>query len=105
MKKGHAGTMTHDYKRYGTTTLFAALMVGRRVQRASFEARVVALVADDPLLAGTTGCMLRCWAVLWTEYKRYMRCSFSWSAGMNSVDASAVSRCRAGDGADVQGGD
>jgi len=25
MKKGRAGTMTHDYKRYGTTTLFAAL--------------------------------------------------------------------------------
>jgi hypothetical protein len=25
MKKGHAGTMTHDYKRNGTTTLFAAL--------------------------------------------------------------------------------
>ena len=46
------------------------LMVGRRVQRASFEARVSALVADDPLLAGTTSCMLRCWAVLWTEYKR-----------------------------------
>ena len=27
MKKGRAGTMTHDYKRYGTTTLFAALDV------------------------------------------------------------------------------
>ena len=25
MKKGRAGTMTHDYKRHGTTTLFAAL--------------------------------------------------------------------------------
>jgi transposase len=25
LKKGHAGTMTHDYKRHGTTTLFAAL--------------------------------------------------------------------------------
>ena len=25
LKKGRAGTMTHDYKRYGTTTLFAAL--------------------------------------------------------------------------------
>lgn len=25
MKKGRNGTMTHDYKRYGTTTLFAAL--------------------------------------------------------------------------------
>ncbi len=27
MKKGRAGTMTHDYKRHGTTTLFAALDV------------------------------------------------------------------------------
>jgi hypothetical protein len=25
MRKGRAGTMTHDYKRKGTTTLFAAL--------------------------------------------------------------------------------
>jgi len=27
MKKGRSGTMTHDYKRHGTTTLFAALNV------------------------------------------------------------------------------
>lgn len=27
MKKGRAGTMTHDYKRHGTTTLFAAMNV------------------------------------------------------------------------------
>jgi hypothetical protein len=27
MKRGRAGTMTHDYKRYGVTTLFAALNV------------------------------------------------------------------------------
>lgn len=27
IKKGRAGTMTHDYKRHGTTTLFAALNV------------------------------------------------------------------------------
>ena len=27
MKPGRAGTMTHDYKRNGTTTLFAALDV------------------------------------------------------------------------------
>ncbi len=25
MKRGRAGTLTHDYKRHGTTTLFAAL--------------------------------------------------------------------------------
>ena len=39
LKKGRAGTMTHDYKRNGTTTLFAALNVldgtvlGRCMQR------------------------------------------------------------------------
>ena len=27
LKKGHTGTMTHDYKRHGTTTLFAALNI------------------------------------------------------------------------------
>jgi hypothetical protein len=27
MKKGRCGTMTHDYKRHGTTTLFAALEI------------------------------------------------------------------------------
>ena len=27
IKKGRCGTMTHDYKRHGTTTLFAALDV------------------------------------------------------------------------------
>ena len=37
--KGDAGTMTHDYKRHGTTTLFAALnildgtVIGRNMQR------------------------------------------------------------------------
>ena len=30
LKKGRAGTMTHDYKRNGTTTLFAALDVASR---------------------------------------------------------------------------
>jgi transposase len=39
MKKGRAGTLTHDYKRHGTTTLFAALdvlegkILGRCMQR------------------------------------------------------------------------
>jgi transposase len=39
MKKGRLGTMTHDYKRHGTTTLFAALnvldgtVIGRNMQR------------------------------------------------------------------------
>jgi len=39
MKPGRAGTMTHDYKRHGTTTLFAALnvldgtVIGKNMQR------------------------------------------------------------------------
>ncbi len=39
LKKGRAGTMTYDYKRHGTTTLFAALnvldgtVIGRNMQR------------------------------------------------------------------------
>jgi transposase len=39
IKKGRAGTMTHDYKRHGTTTLFAALnvldgtVIGRNMAR------------------------------------------------------------------------
>jgi transposase len=39
IKPGRAGTMTHDYKRHGTTTLFAALnildgtVIGRNMQR------------------------------------------------------------------------
>ena len=39
MKKGRAGTMTHDYKRHGTTPLFAALnildgtVIGRNMQK------------------------------------------------------------------------
>ncbi len=39
LKKGRAGTMTHDYERHGTTTLFAAMnvldgtVIGRNMQR------------------------------------------------------------------------
>ena len=39
MKKGRAGIVTHDYKRHGTTTLFAAMtvvdgtVIGRNMQR------------------------------------------------------------------------
>jgi hypothetical protein len=39
LKKGRLGTMTHDYKRHGTTTLFAELnvlagtVIGRNMQR------------------------------------------------------------------------
>src|SRR5450432_906447 len=43
MKKGRAGTMSHDYKRHGTTTLFAALnvldgsVIGRCMQQHRHE--------------------------------------------------------------------
>jgi transposase len=68
LKKGHAATMTHDYKRHGTTTLFAALDVKsgtviddcmprhrareflkflRRIDRAVLGQRDVHLVLDN----------------------------------------------------------
>ncbi len=39
LKKGRCGTMTHDYKRNGTTTLFAALEVA--------EGRLMGLACRD----------------------------------------------------------
>jgi hypothetical protein len=38
MKKGRAATITHDYKRHGTTTLFAAFDV--------LEGKVIGLVHE-----------------------------------------------------------
>ena len=58
MKKGRLGTMTHDYKRHGTTTLFAALnvlegkVIGRCMQRhrhQEFIRFLNAIEADIPL--------------------------------------------------------
>lgn len=46
------------------------LMVGRRVQRATFLSRIRELVAGDPLVAGITECMLRAWSALWDEYRK-----------------------------------
>ena len=52
MKKGRAGTMTHDYKRNGTTTLFAALnvldgtVIGRNMQRHRHQEFIRFLNAD-----------------------------------------------------------
>jgi transposase len=53
----------HSRKMFG-------LMAGKRVQRGRFPSRIRALVADDPLLEGSTDCMLRCWTVLWDEYRK-----------------------------------
>jgi transposase len=52
----------HSIKTFG-------LRIGR-VGRGEFEARVRELVADDPLIAGLTDCMLRARAALWQEYVR-----------------------------------
>ena len=54
MKKGRAGTMTHDYKRHGTTTLFAALdvlegkVIGRCMQRHRHQEFIRFLNAVEP---------------------------------------------------------
>ncbi len=52
LKKGRAATMTHDYKRHGTTTLYAALDVRdrprhRRLQAATPRAEFIALPEAD----------------------------------------------------------
>src|SRR6187455_1836281 len=53
MKKGRAGTMTHDYKRHGTTTLFAALdvlegkVIGRCMQRHRHQEFIRFLIAIE----------------------------------------------------------
>lgn len=46
------------------------LMVGPRVQRASFNRRVRDLAAGDALLETLTDSMLTCWQVLWDEYRK-----------------------------------
>jgi transposase len=54
MKKGRAGTMTHDYKRNGTTTLFAALnvlegkVIGRRHRHQEFIKFLNTINAEVP---------------------------------------------------------
>ena len=54
MKKGRAGTMTHDYKRHGTTTLFAALnvldgtVIGRAARHQEFIRFLNAIEAAVP---------------------------------------------------------
>jgi hypothetical protein len=53
MKKGRAGTMTHDYKRHGTTTLFAALdvlqgkVIGRCMQHHRHQELIRFLNANE----------------------------------------------------------
>ena len=54
MKKGRLGTMTHDYKRHGTTTLFAALnvldgtVIGQNMQRHRHQEFIRFLNAIEP---------------------------------------------------------
>ena len=54
LKKGRAGTMTHDYERHGTTTLFAAMnvldgtVIGRNMQRHRHQEFIpTALLSDS----------------------------------------------------------
>jgi hypothetical protein len=64
LKKGRAGTMTHDYKRHGTTTLFAALnvldgtVIGRNMQRHRHQEFVRFLNAVEG--SGWQGCSRDC---------------------------------------------
>ena len=66
MKKGRAGTMTHDYKRNGTTTLFAALdvlkgeVIGRCMPRHRHQEFLKFLKADRPQHAEASGHPLHC---------------------------------------------
>src|SRR6202453_3344759 len=61
LKKGRCGTMTHDYKRNGTTTLFAALnvldgsVIGRNMQRHRHQEFIRFLnVIEKQVLVGKT---------------------------------------------------
>jgi hypothetical protein len=49
MKKGRCGTMTHDYIRHGTTTLFAALNVldGSVIGRCMQQHRHQVLISSE----------------------------------------------------------
>lgn len=55
LKKGRSGTMTHDYKRHGTTTLFAALNVldgtQKRLRRGNFTGVMELIAAIKDYLA------------------------------------------------------
>src|SRR5258708_23672159 len=61
MKPGRAGTMTHAYKRHGTTTLFAALnildgtVIGRNMQRHRHQEFIGFLNALDQQAPGRHG--------------------------------------------------
>ena len=58
IKPGRCGTMTHDYKRHGTTTLFAALnvldgtVIGRCMQRHRHEEFIRFLNAVERAVPG-----------------------------------------------------
>src|ERR1700691_2257955 len=61
MKKGRSGTMTHDYVRHGTTTLFAAMnvldgtVIGRNMQRHRHQEFIRFLnVIEKQVLVGKT---------------------------------------------------
>jgi hypothetical protein len=61
LKKGRAGTMTRDYKRHGTTPLFAALnvrdgtVIGRSTQRHQMLDPLASLVGASKAMQGDLG--------------------------------------------------
>ena len=73
-------TIRHSIKTFG-------LRIGR-VGRGQFEERVRELVADDPLVAGLTDCMLRARAALWQEY---LRCTRWWSRSCVATSCAGAS--------------
>ena len=72
LKKGRCGTMTHDYKRHGTTTLFAALEIvtgqGDRPMLSAASASGIPQVLAHPQ-QGVPGHHARCMSS-WTIMER-----------------------------------
>jgi hypothetical protein len=58
MKKGRCGTMTHDYKRHGTTTLFAALNI---LEGTVIAWRVIAIKSSCCFCVGWIESSLHIW--------------------------------------------
>ena len=113
MKKGRAGTMTHDYKRHGTTTLFAALdvldgrVIGQCMQKHRHQEfirflnrinREVALDLDVPLAANNTAThrrpKVKAWLARHPRFHRYF--TPTWASWLNQVERffAAITRKR-----------
>ena len=114
MKKGRAGTMTHDYKRHGTTTLFAALnildgtVIGQNMQRhrhQEFMNRTrpstgrAGTMTHDYKRHGTTrwsGARRRCSrrSTFWMERSSGRTCSATAIRSSSASSTASSARCR-----------